>query len=56
LDIPLEIDDGIAVTLEADRLPLSSPSYFIYRDLFRNQLLIFFTAPYTGFITWLIIN
>jgi hypothetical protein len=56
LDIPLEIDDGIAVTLEADRLPLSSPSYFIHRDLFRNQLLIFFTAPYTGFITWLIIN
>jgi hypothetical protein len=50
------MDDGIAVTLEADRIPLSSPSYFIHRDIARNQLIIFFTAPYSGFVTWLILD
>jgi len=56
LENPLELDDGIAVTLEAERLPLSSPGYFIHRDMVRNQLIIFFTAPYTGYITWLIVD
>jgi len=56
LDYPLELDDGIAVTLEGDRIPISSPSFFIHRDLVRNQLIIYFTAPYTGFVTWLIID
>ena len=56
LSYPLEMDDGIAVTLEADRIPLSSPSYFIHRDIARNQLIIFFTAPYSGFVTWLILD
>lgn len=56
LEAPLELDDGIAVTLEADRVPLSSPSYFVHRDILRNQLIVFFTAPFTGYITWLIID
>lgn len=56
LSYPLELDDGIAVTLEVDRTPISSPSFYIQRDISRNQLVIYFTAPYTGFVTWLIID
>ena len=51
-----EIDDGISISLESDRLPLATPGYYIQRDLTKNRLLIYFTAPYSGFLTWIIID
>lgn len=52
----LEIDDGIAVSLEIDRSPTTVPNYYLQRDCIRNKLLVFFTAPFSGYITWIIID
>jgi len=56
LNEPLEMDDGISVALEADKIPLATPSYYILRDALKNRVLIYFTAPYSGFLSWMIID
>jgi hypothetical protein len=52
----LDMDDGISVVLEADKIPISTPSYYIQRDAIRNRILIYFTAPFSGFLSWMIID
>ena len=56
LNDTFDLDDGISISLESDKLPLATPSYYIQRDLAKNRLLIYFTAPYSGFLTWMIID
>lgn len=56
LNESLELDDGISVVLETDRIPLATPSYYIQRDAIKNRVLIYFTAPFSGFLSWMIID
>ena len=56
LNEPFDLDDGISISLESDIFPLATPSYYIQRDIIKNRLLIFFTAPYSGFLSWMIID
>lgn len=56
LQVPLEVNDGITVSLEASHLPMPAPIHYFYRDLFNNRVIVFFTAPYTGFVTWFIVD
>lgn len=50
----LDNDDGISVVLEASATPNSIPSYYIIRDLANNKVKVQFTAPYYGYVTWVI--
>lgn len=52
----LEPDDGITVSLEAYRVPMPVPNYFLFRDLFLNRVIVYFTAPFSGFVSWIIID
>lgn len=56
LEVPLEVDDGISVSLEAYRLPMSVPSYFIYREMLLNRVIVYFTAPFSGYVSWVIFD
>ncbi len=56
LNEPFDLDDGISISLESELFPLATPSYYIQRDVVKNRLLIFFTAPYSGFLSWMIID
>ncbi len=56
LNEPIEMDDGISIVLETDKLPLATPSYYIQRDVIKNRILIYFTAPFSGFLSWMIID
>lgn len=53
---PLELDDGISVSLEAYRVPMTIPNYFLLRDLSLNRVIVYFTAPFSGYVSWMIIN
>jgi hypothetical protein len=58
-DIPvalLDADDGISIVLEAGSVPMTVPNYYIYRDLINNKVTVHFTAPFTGYVTWIIID
>lgn len=50
----LDIDDGISVVLEASATPNPIPSYYIVRDINTNKIRVHFTAPYSGYVTWVI--
>ena len=52
----LDNDDGISVVLEASSVPLQTPNFYIFRDLINNKVTVHFTAPFSGYITWIIIN
>lgn len=56
ISTPLEINDGISVLLEASSLPMPAPIHYIYRDLIKNRIIVYFTAPFTGFITWMVLD
>lgn len=56
LTAPLEVNDGISVLLEASSMPMPAPIHYIFRDLFHNRVIVYFTAPFTGFITWVILD
>jgi hypothetical protein len=56
LDVPLDQDDGISVSLEAYRLPMSVPNYFMFRDLQKNRVIVYFTAPFSGYVSWMILE
>lgn len=50
----LDTDDGISVVLEASATPNAVPSYYIVRDILNNKIRVHFTAPYSGYVTWVI--
>ncbi len=52
----LDSDDGISVLVEVDTVPKPIPNYYIYRDVPNGRVEVHFTAPFTGFITWVIID
>ncbi|MFM8758473.1 MAG: hypothetical protein ACKODS_02865 [Methylophilaceae bacterium] len=58
-DIPvalLDTDDGISIVLEAGSVPMPVPNYYIFRDIINNKVTVHFTAPFTGYVTWVIIE
>ncbi|NDF98958.1 MAG: hypothetical protein EB101_08560 [Chitinophagia bacterium] len=50
----LDNDDGISVVLEASATPNPIPSYYIVRDTVNNKIRVHFTAPFSGYVTWVI--
>ena len=52
----LDNDDGISIVLEAGSVPMSVPSYYIFRDIINNKVTVHFTAPFTGYVTWIIVE
>jgi hypothetical protein len=50
----LDVDDGISVVLEASTTPNPIPSYYIVRDIINNKIRVHFTAPFNGYVTWVI--
>jgi hypothetical protein len=56
LELPLEIDDGISISLEAFRLPMSVPNFFLFRDIQKNRVIVYFTAPFSGYVSWMILE
>ncbi len=50
----LDNDDGISVVLEASTTPNPIPSYYIVRDTLNNKIRVHFTAPFNGYVTWVI--
>lgn len=58
-DIPvsrLDDNDGISLVLEVGSVPIPIPSYYIYRDILNNKITVHFTAPYTGYVTWVVVD
>mgnify|MGYP000011404919 FL=1 len=52
----LDSNDGISVLMEVDAVPRPIPNYYIYRDIPNNRVEVHFTAPFTGFVTWVIVD
>lgn len=52
----LDSNDGISVLMEVDAVPRPVPNYYIYRDISNNRVEVHFTAPFTGFVTWVIVD
>lgn len=52
----LDNNDGISVIMEVDAVPKPIPGYYIFRDIPNNRVAVHFTAPFTGFVTWVIID
>jgi hypothetical protein len=50
----LDNDDGISVVLEATATPNPIPSYYIVRDILNGRIRVHFTAPFNGYVTWVI--
>jgi hypothetical protein len=58
-DIPipqLDDNDGVSIVLEVEFVPNSIPSYYIFRDVANNKVTVHFTAPYTGYVTWVVVD
>lgn len=58
-DIPvsrLDDNDGISVVLEVGTVPIPIPSYYIFRNILQNKVTVHFTAPYTGYVTWVVVD
>jgi hypothetical protein len=56
LEMPLDVDDGISISLEAFRLPMSVPNYFMFRDILKSRVIVYFTAPFSGYVSWMILE
>lgn len=54
--IGLDVNDGISVVMETDAVPRPIPSYYIFRDIQNSRIEVHFTAPYTGYITWVVVD
>ena len=52
----LDSNDGISVVMEVDSVPKPIPGYYIFRDIANGIVEVHFTAPFTGYVTWLIID
>jgi hypothetical protein len=52
----LDENDGISVVLEAGTTPMPVPNFYIFRDIINNRVTIHFTAPFSGYVTWVIID
>jgi hypothetical protein len=58
-DIPisrLDDNDGISIVLEVGFVPIPIPNYFIFRDILNSKVTVHFTAPYTGYVTWVVVD
>jgi hypothetical protein len=58
-DIPilrLDENDGVSIVLEVGYVPNSIPSYYILRDIANSKVTVHFTAPYTGYVTWVVVD
>ena len=52
----LDIDDGISIAMEADAAPKPMPTMYFVRDIVNARIRVYFSAGFSGFITWLIIQ
>jgi len=52
----LDDNDGISVVLEVGSVPIPIPNYYIFRNILQNKITVHFTAPYTGYVTWVVID
>jgi hypothetical protein len=52
----LDNDDGISVVLEAGTTPMPIPNFYIFRDIINNRVTVHFSAPFSGYVTWIIID
>jgi hypothetical protein len=52
----LDVNDGISVVLEAGTTPMPIPNFYVFRDIINNRVTIHFTAPFSGYVTWIIID
>jgi hypothetical protein len=52
----LDNDDGISVVLEAGSTPMPIPNFYIFRDIINNRVTVHFSAPFSGYVTWIIID
>lgn len=52
----LDVNDGISVVLEAGSIPMPIPNFYIFRDIVGNRVTVHFSAPFSGYVTWLIID
>lgn len=52
----LDTDDGISIVLEAGSVPMPVPGYYIFRDVINKKVTVHFTAPFTGYINWIIVE
>lgn len=52
----LDDNDGISVVLEVGSVPIPIPNYYIYRNILQNKITVHFTAPYTGYVTWVVVD
>jgi hypothetical protein len=52
----LDNDDGISVVLEAGSTPMPIPNFYIFRDIINNRVTVYFSAPFSGYVTWIIID
>ena len=52
----LDTNDGISIVLEAGYLPMPVPGYYIFRDVINKKVSVHFTAPFTGYINWIIVE
>lgn len=52
----LDSNDGISLVLEAGAAPVPIPSYYVIRDIPNSRVSVHFTAPFNGFVTWVIVD
>ena len=52
----LDDNDGISVVLEVGSVPIPIPNYYIFRNILQNKITVHFTAPYTGYVTWVVVD
>ena len=52
----LDDNDGVSVVLEVGSVPIPIPNYYIFRNILQNKITVHFTAPYTGYVTWVVVD
>jgi hypothetical protein len=52
----LDDNDGISVVLEANAAQTSIPGYYIFRDTNNSKVKVHFSAPYSGYVSWVIVE
>lgn len=52
----LDDNDGISVVLEVGSVPIPIPNFYIFRNIAQSKISVHFTAPYTGYVTWVVVE